>query len=286
MKNFAVLSLLKNAKWGGWALICLYVSLFSGIVVGIQYEHTTPYYSTASIDLIVPFGGYFRSLHFYSSQFFFLFSCIHLVFVYSETEKYTRGEWIKLTTTLPVALLLLFTGYILRGDSTGSSAGIIAENIVLAIPLIGTALNDILFSITESGMRKVYLNHVISFDLLLLIFLWTHLRKHRVFLKDHLFMLSAALCLPILILAPLEPDQLGVSYISGPWFFLGLQEILHYFSPLLAGVIAPLCFLIAIYTIRPKTTGSRFALTFTGIWLFVYTLLSLIAYFRSLLTWA
>ena len=280
MKNFLPLSLLKNAKWGGWALVCLYVSLFSGIIVGIQYEYTTPYYSTASIDLIVPFGGYFRSLHFYSSQFFFLFSCIHLVFVYGETGIYTKGDWIQLTSTLPIALLLLFTGYVLRGDSTGSSAGIIAENIVLSIPLIGTFLNDLLFSITESGMQKVYLHHVISLDLLLLIFLWSHLRKHRVFLRDHLFMLSAAFCLPILIAAPLEPDQLGISYISGPWFFLGLQETLRYLPPLLAGVIAPFCFLIALYVTQPETSRSRFALSFISIWLFAYTLLSLVAYFR------
>ena len=280
-KNVQPLSLLKNAKWGGWALVCLYVSLFSGIIVGIQYEPATPYYSTASIDLIVPFGAYFRSLHFYSSQLFFLFSCIHLVFVFSETEKYTKGEWIQLTSTLPVALLLLFTGYVLRGDSTGSSAGIIAENIVLAIPLIGTSLNDLLFSITETGMRKVYLHHIISLDLLLLIFLWSHLRKHRVFIKDHLFILSAACCLPILIAAPLEPEQLGISYISGPWFFLGLQETLRYFSPLLAGVIAPACLLIAIYWVQPEKTGwGRFWLSFIGVWLFCYTVLSLIAYFR------
>ena len=267
-------------KWGGWALVCLYVSLFSGIVVGIQYEHTTPYYSTASIDLIVPFGGYFRSLHFYSSQLFFLFSFVHLAFVYSETEKYTRGNWIQLTSTLPIALLLLFTGYILRGDSTGSSAGIIAENIVLAIPLIGTGINDLLFSITESGMRKVYLHHVISLDLLLLILLWSHLRKNRVFLTDNLFILSTAFCLPILLAAPMEPEQLGVTYISGPWFFLGLQETLRYFSPLLAGVIAPSCFLIAIYLARAKSPRSRAALLFVGVWLFFYAILSLGAYLR------
>ncbi len=274
------LTLLKNAKWGAWALVSLYVSLFSGVVVGIQYEYTTPYYSSVSIDLIVPFGDYFRSLHFYSSQFFFVFSCAHLLFVYKETEKYTRGDWLKLTSILPVALLLLFTGYILRGDSTGSSAGIIGENIVLAIPLIGNSLNDLLFSITETGMRKIYIHHVISLDLLVLILLWSHLRKYRMFLRDHLFVLSFTFCLPILIAAPLEPDQLGITYISGPWFFLGLQELLRIFSPLLAGVIVPCCFLLAIYSLRPPATRNRFALTFISAWLVLYTILSLIAYLR------
>ena len=272
--------LLKNATWGAWALVCLYVSLFSGIVIGLQYEYTTPYYSSISIDLIVPFGDYFRSLHFYSSQFFFLFSCIHLFFVYRQTDKYTKSGWLKLISTLPIALLLLFTGYILRGDSTGSSAGIIAENIVLAIPLIGGSLNDLLFSITETGMRKIYLHHIISLDLLLLIFLWNHLRKYRVFINNHLIVLSLALLLPIFIAAPLDPEQLGTTYISGPWFFLGLQELLRNFSPLLAGVIAPLCFLLAIYSLRPAGKGRHSALIFIAAWLFLYTTLSMVAYLR------
>jgi len=280
LKTIQPISLIKNIKWGAWALVCLYVSLFSGIIVGIQYEHTTPYYSTATIDLIVPFGDYFRSLHFYSSQFFFFFSCLHLLIVYRETETHKRSMWIQLTSSLPVALLLLFTGYILRGDSTGASAGIIAENIVQGIPLIGDIVNDLLFSITESGMRKVYMHHIISLDLLLLILLWNHLRKYRVVLTEHLFILSAAFCLPILIAAPMEPDRLGVSYISGPWFFLGLQELLRHFSPLLAGVIAPSCFLVAIFSLRPPQSRNRYALIFITIWLCLYTILSVIAYLR------
>jgi len=78
----------------------------------------------------------------------------------------------------------------------------------------------------------------------------------------------------------MEPDQLGVTYISGPWFFLGLQESLRYFSPLLAGVITPLCFLIAIYLAQSKTPRNHFALSFIAIWLIFYTVLSLVAYFR------
>jgi len=274
------LDLLKNAQWGAWALVCLYVSLFSGIVVGLQYESTTPYYSTVSIDLIVPFGDYFRSLHFYSSQLFFLFSCSHLFFVYNQTEQYTKTGWIKLISILPVTLLLLFTGYILRGDSTGSSAGMIAENIVLAIPLAGGALNNLLFSITETGMRKIYLHHIISLDLLILILLWSHLHKYRVFIKNHLILLSLVFILSIFIAAPLDPDQLGTTYISGPWFFLGLQELLRIFSPLLAGVTAPLCFLLAVYSLRPPTGGNHPALTFIAAWLFLYAILSIIACLR------
>ncbi len=271
---------LKECKWGAWSLMSLYVSLLSGVIVGLQYEYTDPYYSVASIDLIVPFGAYFRSLHFYSSQFFFLFLSAHFVFTHSETKKYSRWEWIKITSTLPIALFLLFTGYILRGDNTGASAGLIAENIAHAIPIVGPGIDKLLFSITESGMRKIYVHHVISFDLLLLMAGWNHLKKHRVFIKDHPILLVAIFCFPLVILAPIEPEQLGVSYISGPWFFLGLQELLRYFSPMFAGVIVPTAFLIAMYLVHPQDKHRKSAIIFISIWLVFYFILSIFASLR------
>ena len=137
-----------TVKWGAWSLVCLYISLVSGVLVALQYDPVAAYYSTAAMDLLVPFGQYFRSLHFYSSQFFFLLAIIHLIAVYHSTDSYTTAQWSRLIATLPVVLLLLFTGYILRADSTGASAGAIAEAILMDIPLFGPAINSAFFSIT------------------------------------------------------------------------------------------------------------------------------------------
>ena len=112
-------SALRDIKWGAWALTAFYLSLLSGIVVGLQYDYLNPSYSTAALDLLAPYGRFFRSLHFFSSQFFFFFSCFHLLAVYQKTIKYSTWEWLRLIGTLPLILLLLFTGYILRGDNTG-----------------------------------------------------------------------------------------------------------------------------------------------------------------------
>jgi ubiquinol-cytochrome c reductase cytochrome b subunit len=126
----------KEIKWGAWALIAFYISLLSGIIVGLQYDYLNPFYSTTAIDLLSPYGRFFRSLHFFSSQFFFFFSCFHLLAIHQKTLKYSKLEWLRLVGGLPLILLLLFTGYILRGDNTGSSAGIIGENIMQAIPVL------------------------------------------------------------------------------------------------------------------------------------------------------
>ncbi len=270
----------KERKWGAWTLIAFYISLLSGIIVGLQYDYLNPFYSTTAIDLLAPYGRFFRALHFFSSQFFFFFCCFHLLAIYEKTSTYSKLEWARLIGSLPLILLLLFTGYVLRGDNTGSSAGLIAENIMLAIPVFGSSLNDLFLSLSDNGLRKVYIHHVIALDLLLLIFAWNHLRTYRINIRDYLPLVAAILVFSVFISAPFEPDRLGTSYISGPWFFLGLQELLRYFPTLIAGVITPLLFLIVLFSAHPANRHFRIIVIAMGLSLCGYAVLSYIAWHR------
>ncbi len=270
----------KRIRWGAWAVIMLLISLFSGIIVALQYDYATPWYSSIAIELLVPYGSFFRSLHFYSSQLFFFFTIFHLAAAYEKSEQYSWSQWIRLTASLPVILLLLFTGYILRGDATGSSAGRIAENLLLAIPLIGETINSLLFAVSENGLRKVYLHHVISFDLLLLLLLWQHLQHYRVQLSRYPAVTAAICGLSMVIAAPIEPEATNVHYISGPWFFLGLQELLRYLPPIVAGIITPSIFITALFLFHPGYKKRVITGLFWG-WIAAYGGLSITAFMRS-----
>jgi ubiquinol-cytochrome c reductase cytochrome b subunit len=274
------LSALRDIRWGAWALIAFYISLLSGIIVGLQYDYLNPFYSTTALDLLAPYGRFFRSLHFYSSQFFFFLCCFHLIAIYPQTSSYSKWEWIRLISTLPLILGLLFTGYILRGDNTGTSAGIIAENIIQTIPLWGKPLNDIFFSISDTGLKKVYIHHVIALDLLLLMFAWNHLRIYRIKVREHLPFIVLILMFSVFVSAPFEPDRLGISYISGPWFFLGLQELLRYLPPLFAGVGIPIFFLLVLFSIHPANSHFRLLVFFLSFLLGCYAILTVIAWLR------
>lgn len=270
----------RERPWGAWALVNLLLSLLSGLVVGLQYEYSTPFFSVSAIDLLIPYGGFFRALHFYSSQLFFFAGCVHLLAVYRKSGDSPRSEWWKLIAALVVSLLLLFTGYVLRGDNTGVSAGVIAEHILVALPLLGEPLNNLLFAIDDSGLRKVYLQHVIGLDFLLLLLLWQHLRRYRVRLRDNTGTVAIVLLFSMLVAAPLEPARPGVEYISGPWFFLGLQELLRYLSPLTAGVGIPSLFLVALFLAQPGGRRQRLCLWGIGLWLGWYAVFTLIAWNR------
>jgi hypothetical protein len=272
-----IIELLDIVKWGDWSLISFYLSLVSGIIVGIHYNPAEPFYSTSALDILVPYGSFFRSLHFYSSQLFFLFAVFHYLCVFHRSESYNTRSFLYLILCLPTALLLLFTGYVLRSDATGFSAGMIAEHILEAVPLLGPALNSLLFSISDQGMYRVYLHHVISFDLLFLFLAWNHLRRYPVKISHHLIFIAILLLFCMLVSAPIDPDALGVFYVTGPWFFLGLQELLRYLPPFVAGVVVPLTLVIALTLLRPRATRSRSILIFILVWLGCYSLLTLLA---------
>ncbi|MHB1013686.1 MAG: cytochrome b N-terminal domain-containing protein [Desulfurivibrionaceae bacterium] len=264
------------------SLVSLYLSVLSGMVVALQYDPATPFFSVSSLDLLAPFGQFFRSCHFYSSQLFFLFSLCHLAAVIlAKTDRQLRfGKWLLLICSVPAALLLLFTGYVLRADATGEAAGVIAENITLSIPYLGAPLNSLLFSIEAEGMKRVYANHLIGLGLVWGICCWDHLRRYRVGFGQHRLLLFATVAASFCLVAPMEPARMGVLHIQGPWFFIGLQELLRYIQPFLAGVIFPSTVVVALICVGTETPGRRRSLLFIAGWLAVYLFLSMVGALR------
>ena len=275
-------TLIIETKWGGLSLVSLYLSVLSGMVVALQYDPATPFFSASALDLLTPFGQFFRACHFYSSQLFFLFSLCHLAAVIlAKTDQQLRfAKWLVLIGSVPAALLLLFTGYVLRADATGEAAGVIAENITLSIPYLGEFLNFLLFSIEAEGMKRVYANHLIGLGLVWGVCCWDHLRRYRVGFGQHSRLLFATVAVSLFLAAPMEPARLGLFHIQGPWFLLGLQELLRYIQPFWAGVIFPSTVVVALACVGTEAPGRRRALLFIAGWLFVYSILSSVALLR------
>jgi len=276
MKRFLI-----ETKWGAKSLISLYISVLSGVVLALQYDFAHPFYSALSVDLLIPYGVFWRSLHFYSSQLFFLFSVVHLVAVLAgSSPRYSLKKWMWLSITLPLSLLFLFTGYVLRGDVTGESAGHIAENICLSIPIIGNMINSLLFSISGDGMKRVYANHIIGLTVFWGIFAWDHLRRYRVNVMPHGWLIFCILLIPVVWDAPMDLMKGGVFYVSGPWFFLGLQELLRYIPPFWAGVFFPMLLLVALVFLQEKPPLGRRAQIFVCGWLLLYSVATCVALSR------
>lgn len=271
---------IRKTQWGGKSFVMLCVSIFSGIIVALQYEAANPFFSSISLDLIVPFGAFWRSLHFYSSQMFFFLSLAHFSVIAAERRhEIPLGKWLYLCLSLPVIVLLLFTGYILRGDATGQAAGYIAENIARSIPVAGDLVNNFLFAVSEVGLRKVLANHLAGLVFLWLFLSWDHIRRYKVEWQKNGLELIALFLFCSFVQAPMEIHGPGASLISGPWFFLGMQEMLRTIRPLVAGVLFPLTLVIATFFLC-LPHWRRAAGLYIFCWLAGYALLTAVALTR------
>ncbi len=266
-----LVALMRDHRWGGTALISLYLSIVSGIVLALHYDFKEAFYSLTTIELIVPYGAFWRSLHYYSSQLFLLLSLVHLSMVlWKKSADMKRSSWVRLCLSLPAAILLLFTGYVLRGDATGEAAGMIAEHICVSIPLIGNALNALIFDLGASGVRKVYVHHVIGLVVLGGITVWPHLRKYRAAMHNHLLLILITLVLAAVLHAPIEASRFGLLFIAGPWFFLGLQELLRTLPTFVAGVLIPLLPIALLCALPRQGRNRNLFLLLLILWLCAY----------------
>ncbi|MDH3348393.1 MAG: cytochrome b N-terminal domain-containing protein [Desulfobulbaceae bacterium] len=270
-----LIAALARIRWGGHCLISLYISLISGMVIALQYNPSLPFYSTITFELAAPFGTFWRALHFYSSQACFLFLIFHFIVVIIKNQhSLTRSSWIRLSLSLPVGLLLLFTGYILRGDATGTSAGAIAEHITLSFPFLGNTLNDLLFAGSKSGVLRIYANHLITLVLIGLFCIWPHIKQYSARWTDHLMLILCILCISVFIIAPMEPEHFGLLRISGPWFFIGLQELLRHLPVFWAGIFFPAILMGAMLFFPLTQKYRKTYIALLSIWVSIYLVLS------------
>lgn len=263
-------------KMGAFTVSALFWAVFSGVIVAYQYEVFNPFVSTVAMNTLIPFGGFFRSFHYWSAQAFFLGLLWHIIERLSNAVDYADrlGKWAVLTATVVMAVLALFTGYVLKWDATGRAAGHIAENLLLSVPALGAQLNRFLVAVSEDGLMRVYAAHIgLSLGLWWL-GTWFHTRRVVFTRTDGFAVLLVCALLSIFVQAPLEQGPLEPHVIKGPWFFLGVQEALKHIPPFWAGIVFPsapvLCLLLL-----PLERLRGLCLTITAFWCLLYALATL-----------
>jgi quinol-cytochrome oxidoreductase complex cytochrome b subunit len=180
---------------------------------------------------------------------------------------------------LVLAVLLDFTGYVLRWDEGIHWALVTGTNLVKSIPLLGTSLYTILVGGAQPGpatLIRFYGWHIFGLTLAAVILIAWHIFRVRrdggiavpppAFRLDHvrisrlelvrreiLAMLLAAtglLLLSTFAPAPLAPAITAnsplVETARAPWFFLWVQQMLKLGSPFFWGVVVPLAVLLLL----------------------------------------
>lgn len=270
---------------GEMTVAALLASIGSGFIVAYQYEVADPFVTSVAIEAVLPFGAFWRALHFWTGQAFFLLLIYHAWQSIDDLPKISkrpssRRQWTVLSLTLPIGIFVLFTGYVLRYDGTGQAAGTIAEHLLLKVPLIGSGLNRFLMACTDEGLSRVYLLHLLLTVLLWGIGTWYHTRRVILSRKIFLSVLACSIAVAVLFNAPIDLPGKNIDLIQGPWFFLGVQELLRHFPPFEAGILYPLVPVIAFASL-PWAGNGKIPLSILIGWLVTYFGLSLAGWLRS-----
>jgi ubiquinol-cytochrome c reductase cytochrome b subunit len=196
---------------------------------------------------MISYGRYLRALHYLSGQCFLIFTLIHVLECFWK-ERYRTipsWDWLKLLVILPLAFLLVLTGFILKGDKEGLFAAGVMFNLAREIPVIGTGVAQLVLRPGDDFFLLPYLHHVVILPIIVLMLLVQH-RKRFMPKGDMVWPVLAALSL-LAIFYPLPPDippHQARALLAGPWFFQGIQLLLRYVPPFWAGIAWPLLPLI------------------------------------------
>ena len=216
-----------KTTFGTIALAMFWLVVVSGVVLAIPFDVKDPYLSISSMMVVNPWASLLRNFHYWSSQFFLIFSLIHLYdhFHYKTKIGLKAGIAFRLSLSLLIIFLAMITGFLLKGDADSQQARQILQTLAERIPLIGQSLAYSLLGDPES-YQLIYVHHIATFTVFIAIAMVEHGRKYWPPVIDFVLSTAGVFMLSYFLSAPLH-DNLNPA-VKGPWYFVGFQEILHW----------------------------------------------------------
>lgn len=262
---------------GGMALLLFVVQIFSGVLLRFVYQASPAeaYHSILLLQNEMLFGQFIRNIHYWSGSFLVMIVFLHLFRVYFSGAFYSPRQlnWLLGLLLLFLTVLSNFTGYLLPWDQRAYWATTISTGMLEYIPLLGPWLREWLIGGEEIGgqaMLNFYTLHTAIFPFLIIFVMSFHFWRVRkaggvvvpsdLSEKENAFVpavpnlvvreLAVALVLLAVLFmtaalfnAPLQAmanPALSPNPTKAAWYFMGLQELLLHFHPLLAASALPL----------------------------------------------
>jgi len=222
-------SKLFGSTFGHIAFASFFIAAVSGVLLAIPFDVNTPFNSIAEMLIANPAAEFIRSVHYWSAQFFLIFMALHIWdHLRKSTEKKVKSSiWFRLTISLVAVFFVMISGFILKGDADSIQAKRILSALLFEIPLIGKYISYSLLG-SESSYQLVYVNHIATATIFIWLIIIEHVKLVWPSLKSTLYFLTIILIASFIFPAGLHNNLNPV--MKGPWYFLGLQELFHYFS--------------------------------------------------------
>lgn len=260
MRRLLATHYILSTPWGTFgelATAAFALAAASGVAVAIPFEPGDAYASVAAMLVASPAATFFRNVHYWAGQVCLVLTLLHLWdHLRARTEqRVSRGVWLRLALTLPLLAFILLSGFLLRGDADARQAFRIVTEATAQVPLLGTLATTLIFGATER-LDVTYVQHAATATILVWLFIIEHTRRVWPRPSSFLAVLLATGGISLLV-SPGLHDGLD-PIMKGPWYFLGLQELLHW-TPwpvvvVLAGA-AVVGAIVAIRSAQPRTAS-------------------------------
>jgi len=265
----------------GWvATASLILCAVTGVLLAVPYDVTSPYLSVTKLVTVNPAASLVRNIHYWSAQLFLIITLIHIfdhLLKGTESNIRSKSAWFRLTISIPVTFYVLLSGFILKADGDSLQAHRILSSIINSFPGIGVIIQQTFIG-KESNLQVLYIQHAATATVILFIVIMEHARSLKV--KTGTLLITTLILTGISFLFRAPLCSLNNTVMKGPWYFVGLQEILHWLPNPLVISVGLLVMLGLIYIIpRVIPFYQRLIKRLLLIMIIVYFFLSVAGFF-------
>ena len=263
---------------GRLAFGLLLVAVASGLALVPFWSAGRALESLETLAGATPWGFWLRGVHALSAWGFLAGTVAHLVEVLwrRTDERLAPAVWWRSVALLPVSVLALLGGFLMRGDAEAQAALAVFREVAATVPLAGRALGALLLGVPGSDLAPVALHHAGTFTLLAWLLTAEHGKALAPDLRSTVLAalgsFAAAGLVPVRLGPAVAPDG---ALLLGPWYLLGLQgALLH--LPAAAAWLLPLLLVLAVGLARHARGGLRTGLlAFAAAWCAAYAAFAL-----------
>ncbi|MBI5302516.1 MAG: cytochrome b N-terminal domain-containing protein [Chloroflexi bacterium] len=264
---------------GGLAGLLVVILAATGMLLETAYTPSPDkaYTSILALSTRIWFGQFIRNLHHWSGNLMIIVVALHLlrVFFTGAFRAPREFNWLVGIALLLLTVMANFTGYLLPWDQLAYWAITVGSSIIVYVPFIGNGLSNVLLGGPEIGaatLLNFYALHISIIPMAMLALMSLHFWRVRKdgglslprgvdeppVSKDENVLTVADLVRPeavwamvalatlvvwaALVNAPLEalanPDA-SPNPAKAAWYFMGIQELLLHFHPLVGAIIIP-----------------------------------------------
>lgn len=271
---------------GGMAALLMVILTVTGVMLMFVYTPfpAQAYNDILSLQTEVWFGQLVRNLHHWGGNAMLIVVFLHLlrVFFTGGFRQPRQFNWLLGVTLLLLTVAASFTGYLLPWDQLAFWAITVGTGLVEYVPFVGKFTQSVVLGGPEVGaatLLNFYSLHIALIPIALLGIMSFHFwrvrkdggvviprapaepvetKTKRVVTIPNLVMrelvvalvlMAGLLLFAMMVDAPLEelanPD-LSPNPAKAPWYFMGIQELLLHFHPLIAALVMPMLVLVTL----------------------------------------